>query len=191
MRQHSVHNISTDRNLKCYTKTKNLNWTLNILTRFCFNQLFSIEKWFLIFVRDRNLFCFHSVSPEVKTSRNLFFPLPLYMYIGSALITPSPTRFPIVSMSPYPLLWGLKNFAWFLRVWTEQPLKLVSLVVHHFLEFFRPRFCLVQNFRIFFCFCRIIGSEGFHCPIVYNFPEYLLAKYLCSLYWICHWKNCI
>ena len=32
------------------------------------------------------------------TSQNLFYPLPLYMYIDGALITPSPARFSIVSV---------------------------------------------------------------------------------------------
>jgi hypothetical protein len=49
-----------------------------------------------------------------------------HMFIGGALLIPSPEPFSIVFMSPLPLILKPKEFASFSPVWLQQPLELVG-----------------------------------------------------------------
>lgn len=91
--------------------------------------LFTTESWLWIWRPIVICLFFHFVSPEVKTSRNLFCLLPSQFTCSRwRLITP-PQRPFLLFYFTLPLLWGLKNFAFFSPFWPQQRLPLVSLVV--------------------------------------------------------------
>jgi hypothetical protein len=82
------------------------------------------ESWFEFCARFSLVYFHFCLAASQDTAK---FVCPLYMFIGGALLTPSPAPFPIVFMSLYFLFLGLKNFASFSPVWLQ--LKSKTLVV--------------------------------------------------------------
>ena len=77
------------------------------------------ESWFEFCARFSLVYFHFCLAASQDTAK---FVCPLYMFIGGALLTPSPAPFPIVFMSLYFLFLGLKNFASFSPVWLQKPL---------------------------------------------------------------------
>jgi hypothetical protein len=120
----------------------------------CFLVLFTTESWFEIWrpIVICLFFCF--VSPEVKTSRNLFFPIPLPFTCSRWRFSrPFHRALFYCFYVTLPLIRGLRNFASFSPAWPQQPFRMVSLAVRSLFKFARFSCCLVYNLIVCFRLC--------------------------------------
>ena len=119
-------------------------------------MLYTTESWFGIWrpIVICLIFCLsRRKSRQVQTC---FVPPSPFTCSRWRFDHPLPRALSYCLMSPYPLIWGPRNFATFSPVWPQQPLELVSLVVRHFFIFVR---FVAASCRTFVCICGFVNLK--------------------------------